>query len=137
MLRLTSRHPVCAICYLAFISLLLSACSPSKPETTVETFYHAVAKLDVDKATELIALDDVPASEVFKVKGVLQMGMLGLAARIKGNDGIKHIEVLESEVDAADKRARVRIKLIFNNGQEQVKVEHLRLEYGKWKIAFQ
>jgi len=134
-MRLSSRW--CAVCGLALVGLMLVACSSSKPETTVEAFYRAVAELNVDKATELMALDDVPANQVFEVKGVLQMGMLGLAARIKANDGLKRIEVLESEVDSAARRARVRIKLIFNNGQEQVSVEHLRLEYDKWKIAFQ
>jgi len=134
-MRLSSRW--CAVCGLALVGLMLVACSSSKPEATVEAFYRAVAELNVDKATELMALDDVPANQVFEVKGVLQMGMLGLAADIKGNDGLKRIKVLESEVDAADGRARVRIKLVFNNGQERVRMERLRLEYGKWKIAFQ
>jgi len=125
----------CAACCLVFISLLLAACSPSKPETTVETFYQAAARKDMDKAIEQIALNDVPANEMLMAKGMLQMMIGMIATGIEGNDGLKQIEILESTLDEDGHSASVRSKLIYNNGEDETTTNHLRREGSKWKIT--
>jgi len=119
-----------------FVGLLLAACSSPKPEAAVEAFYQAAAKKNVDRAAEQVALGDVPDNEMLMVKGMLQMMIGAYAAKIESNDGLKRIEVLETTVDEDGQSARVRSKLLFNNGKDETVSDRLHLEGGKWKIAF-
>jgi len=123
--------------FLILVGVLLAACSSSKPESTVEAFYQAAAKRDVDKVMEQFALGDISGDELMMTKGKVQMMVGQMAAQIEENGGIKRIEVLESSVDKDGDSARVQIKLIFNDGSEQVESNRLRREGGKWKILMQ
>jgi len=121
-------------CFLALVSLLLAACSSAKPETTVEAFYQAAIKRDVDKAVEQLALGEVSDGEMFQAKGKIQMIIGQIAEVIEKNDGLKRFEVLESNIDENEEIAHVQIKLIFSNGEENTDSFRLRREDGKWKI---
>jgi len=114
--------------------LLLAACSSSKPEATVEAFYQAVVKRDVDKAVEQLYMGDVPENELFQAKGKIQMIIGQIAADIEENGGLKQIEVLESEIDNGGQNARVRITVHYKNGEDRSDSLHLQREDGKWKI---
>jgi len=121
--------------FLLLASLLLAACSSSKPEAAVEAFFHAAAKRDVDKAMDYLAFGELSDSELFQAKGKVQMIVGQIAETIDKNDGLKGFEVVESTVDEDGQSARVKLKLIFNNGQEQTDSSKLRREDGKWKIV--
>jgi len=123
--------------FLILASLLLAACSSSKPESTVEAFYQAAAKRDVDKVMEQFALAEISGDQLLMTKGKVQMMVGQMAAQIEENGGIKRIEVLESSVDKDSDIAQVQIKLIFGNGEEQIESNSLRREGGKWKILMQ
>jgi len=123
--------------FLLLASMLLAACSSSKPESTVEAFYQAAAKRDVDKVMEQFALAGISGDELLMTKGKVQMMVGQMAAQIEENGGIKRIEVLESSIDKDGDSARVQIKLIFNDGSEQTESNRLRREGGKWKILMQ
>jgi len=115
-------------------ALLLAACSSSKPEATVEAFYQAAIKRDVDKAIEHLDMGDISENEMFQAKGKVQMIVGEIAQNIEKNDGLKRIEVLESEIDDDGGKARVRIKLHYNNGEETSESLRLSRDGGKWKI---
>jgi len=119
---------------LLLVSLLLTACSSSKPEATVDALYQAAIKRDVDKATEYLALGNIPESELFQAKGKVQIIIGEIAQTIEQNDGLKRIEVLESEIDEEADTAHVEVKLIFKNDEEDTESFRLRREDGKWKI---
>jgi len=132
-MRLPSR--VYAVCVLALASLLAACSLASSPEKTVETFYRAVAEKEMDKAIEQLALGEVSAGEMVLAKGLLQMAIGVLAVEIESNGGLKRIDVLESTVAEDGQSARVRVKLIFNNGKDDTQSDRLRLEEGKWKMT--
>jgi len=116
-------------------ALLLTACSSSKPEATVEAFYQAAIKRDVDKALGHLDMGKVSESEMFQAKGKIQMIVGQIAANIESNGGLKRIEVLESEIDDDGGKARVRIKLHYNNGEDGNESLRLNRVDGKWKIV--
>jgi len=123
-----------SIFWMAALSVLLVACSAGKPESTIEAFYRAAAKGDVEKATELISFGNVPAGQMVQAKGKVQMIVGEMQRRIQANDGLDTIEMVDVKVDEAGKTAAVRSKVKFKNGKEQVENHRLVKEDGDWKI---
>jgi len=120
--------------FLLLASILLVACSSSRPESTVEALYQAAAKRDVDKVMEQFSVAEISGDELLMVKGKVQMMVGQMAAQIEKKGGIKRIEVLESSIDEDGDSASVQIKLIFNDGSEETESNRLQREGGKWKI---
>jgi len=120
--------------FLALMALVLTACSGGKPESTVEDFYRAAAKGDVDKATALISFASVPAAQMVQAKGKVQMIVGEMQSRIQANDGLDGVEILESRQDESGKSATVRAKVKFKNGKDQTETHRLVDEDGGWKI---
>jgi len=115
--------------------LLLAACSSSsKPETSVEAFYQAAIKRDVDKALGYLAMGEMSENELFQAKGKVQMIVGEIAENIEENDGLKRMEVLASEVEEDGEKARVQVKFIYNNDNDHTQSFHLQREDGQWKI---
>ncbi|WP_024890356.1 DUF4878 domain-containing protein [Luteimonas huabeiensis] len=126
---------VLSFLFLACLALGLSACSSSKPEATVEAFYRAAAKGDVERATAQISFADVPANQMVQAKGKVQMIVGEMQSRVEANDGLDAIEVVESEIDEAGDTARVRTRLVFGNGKDTSETHRLVREDGDWKIV--
>jgi len=120
--------------FMAVFALALTACSSGKPESTVETFYEAAAKGDVEKATEQISFSSVPAAQMMAAKGKVQMIVGEMQARIQANDGLDSVEILESKINEEGKLATVRSKVKFKNGKEQTENHRLIKEDDSWKI---
>jgi len=127
------RHSFRAV-FLLLTCLLLAACSSSKPEAATEAFYQAAIKRDVDKAFEHLDMGELSQSELFQAKGKIQMIVGEIAQRVEGNDGLKRFEVVESTIDDDGEHAHVRVKLVFNNGNETNDSFKLRRVDGQWKI---
>lgn len=121
--------------FLACLALGLSACSSAKPETTVEAFYRAAAKGDVERATEQVSFADVPANQMVQAKGKVQMIVGEMQSRVEANDGLEAVEVLETEIDEAEGTARVRTRVVFGNGKDTNETHRLVREDGDWKIV--
>ncbi|OVZ55048.1 hypothetical protein CDO44_22625 [Pigmentiphaga sp. NML080357] len=120
--------------FLALFALVLAACSGGKPESSIEAFYRAAEKGDVEKATEQISFAQVPAAQMVQAKGKVQMIVGEMQNRIKANDGLDKIQVEESTVDEAGKTAQVRVKIKYKNGKDQGQTHKLVNEDGHWKI---
>jgi len=127
----TSVSRLTAFCLLMLATVLLAACS-AKPESAVTTFYKAAAAGDVEKATAQISFSNVNANEMMQAKGKLQMMIGELKSKIDANDGLKKVEVVESNREGDN--ANVQAKLIFNNGKDKTESHNLVREDGKWKI---
>ena len=123
-----------SVFFMTVFAFALAACSGGKPESTVETFYEAAAKGDVEKATEQISFASVPAAQMLAAKGKVQMIMGEMQARIQANDGLDSVDILESKIDEEKKLATVRSKIKFKNGKDQTETHRLINEDGSWKI---
>lgn len=120
--------------FLAAFALLLSACSGGQPESVVESFYEAAADGDVEKATELMALNNVPAAQMMQAKGKVQMIVGEMQNRINANGGLDDVEILESKVAESKKTAVVRVKIKYKNGKDQTQSHNMIDEDGDWKL---
>ncbi|QLF92947.1 DUF4878 domain-containing protein [Pseudomonas sp. ABC1] len=123
------------VLFLGLMAILLAACSGGSPESTVENFYKAAAKGDVDKAIELISFADVGANEMVQAKGKVQMIVGQLQARIQANDGLDSVEVLSSTVNEEGTQAVLNNRLNYKNGKSQEDRVRLVKEKGDWKIS--
>jgi len=121
--------------FLMLLSVLLVACSSSKPESAVEALFKAMSKQDVDKVVELYALGEVPENQKLQAKGKIQMIVGQVAAQMEANGGLKRVDIVESTIADDGQTATIRATIIFNNGKEDTSPIRLRLEDGKWKIV--
>ncbi|WP_337245934.1 DUF4878 domain-containing protein [Luteimonas sp. gir] len=128
------RFRLSAVCFLVLATLALAACSSAKPEATVQAFYEAAAKGDVEKATAQVSFADVPANGMVQAKGKVQMIVGEMQSRIDANDGLDKVEVIESSIDDEGETARVQVRVVFDNGKDLTETHHMVRDDGKWKI---
>lgn len=119
---------------IALFTLLLAACSGGKPEATLERFYTAAAKGDVEKATNEISFDNTPAEQMMQAKGKVQMIVGEMQNRINANDGLDKIEVVSSTIAEDGKSAKVQVKLVYKNGKSSTESSNLLKGDDGWKI---
>jgi len=131
MLPTASLRLFCAGCLL-LASLMLVACSSSKPEVTAEAFFLAIADREMDKVVEMCTFD-VANNQM--LKGKVKMAVDRTADYMEVNEGLRRVEILGSNIDKSEKHANIRVKLIFNNGKDHTEFISLRSEDGKWKVA--
>lgn len=129
------RSRFLSVFFITIFSFALAACSGSKPESVVETFYSAAEDGDVEKATSLISFANVPAPQMVAAKGKVQMIVGEMQSRIQANEGLKDVEIVESKVSEDGKTSTLRAKLKFKNGKEQIENHRLVKEDGDWKIV--
>ena len=125
---------VFSVFFTAIFAFTLAACSGGSPESTIESFYKAAADGDVEKAAEQISFASVPAAQMTAAKGKVQMIVGEMQSRIQANDGLDSVEIVESKIDDEKKTARVRSRIVFNNGKDQTENHRLINEDGDWKI---
>lgn len=108
--------------------LLLAGCSKS-PESTVESFYQAIAKGEITEAQGYVSAQLV----AMLGQGKLSSALAGETERIRGCGGIKSVEVkLQGEGEV-----RTGTSVITYGGKCPTKTENIKLikEDGKWKIS--
>ncbi|MGV8399276.1 DUF4878 domain-containing protein [Pseudomonas aeruginosa] len=118
-------------------ALLLGACSGGKPESTIDAFYRAAAKGDVEAATKLMSFANVPAAKMVQAKGKVQMIVGEMQTRIQANDGLDTMTVVQTQTDEKDENAVVLVELRFKNGKTQKQNHRLIKEDGSWKLLLQ
>ena len=123
-----------ALFFAVIVALMLSACSGSKPESVIETFYTAVAKNDADLALKQISLSEVPSSSMAMATDKLKMLVEAMSEKITENGGLKKIEILDVTLNSDKTQARVKSKLIFKNGQELPNNDTVIKDGSSWKI---
>ena len=113
----------------------LSACSGGKPEDTLEKFYRAAEKGDVETATKQIYLSNVKDAQLTQAKGKVQMIVGEVQGKLKANGGFDSIEAIESKIDPEGKSANLRVKLKFKNGTDKQDNARLMKDSDGWKIV--
>jgi major membrane immunogen (membrane-anchored lipoprotein) len=114
---------------------MLAACSGGKPEDTLDRFYRAAEKGDVDTAVKQMSFASVPAEKMVQAKGKIQMIVGEAQNLIKANGGYDSLEVIESKIAEDGKTATVRAKLKFKNGKDKSDSARLVKEDDGWKIV--
>lgn len=118
---------------LAAIVLLLANLScgifSKSPENTVKSFYKALDKGEVDEALGYLSMETTQTLGYDKWRAALidasrQTSMEG--------EGIKQIEILESDVNGDI--AWVRVEVRYENGTSEVTTLDLVKENDEWKI---
>jgi len=123
------------IALFALAGLLLVACS-SKPESSVESFYHAIAKGDPEKALTYITFTEVAANNMQRAKRRAEMAIDAIQNKIEANDGLKNIQILESNIDGADNTGQFKLTLTFSNNKQDTTTPIVTIhENGRWKLT--
>lgn len=117
------------------LALGLVACSGGKPEDTLEKFYRAAEKGDVETAIKQIHLSNVKDAQLTQAKGKVQMIVGEVQGQIKANGGFDGLNVIESKIAPDEKSANLRVKLKFKNGTEQPDNARLIKDSDGWKIV--
>jgi len=117
------------------IVTVLAACSGGKPEDTLDRFYRAAEKGDVDTAMKQMSFANVPAANMVQAKGKIQMIVGEAQNMIKANGGYDSLEIIESKIAEDGKTATVRAKLKFKNGKDKADNARLAKEDDGWKIV--
>lgn len=108
--------------------LLLAGCSKS-PESTVESFYQAIAKGEITEAQGYVSAQLV----AMLGQGKLSAALSGETGRIRACGGIKSVDVkLQGEGEV-----RTGTAVVSYGGKCPTKTENIKLikEDGKWKIS--
>jgi len=123
------------IALFALAGLLLVACS-SKPESSVESFYQAIAKGDTETALTYITFTDVAANDMPRAKRRAEMAIDAIRNKIEANDGLKNIQILESNIDEAGNTGQFKLALTFNNNKQDTTTPIVTIhENGRWKLT--
>jgi hypothetical protein len=106
--------------------------SAKQPSDTVKAFTEKVEKADYDSAIDCLALNDEEMDEETKAKlsGLLAMGK----AEMEKKEGVKSMEVVSEEIDEEAGTAKVEMKFVYGNGDENTEKYNLVQEDGKWKL---
>jgi len=122
--------------FLSLTVFALAACGGAdKPEDVVQTWYKAAVAGDTEAALKHLYLDEVPADQMAMAKGKVQMIIGEVARQAKANDGLKKIDVLDTNIDEAKQRATVRVRLTFGNGKDKTETVRLRQSDKKWRVV--
>lgn len=127
------------IAFLLLAAFAVAACSGPKntPEGVATAFVERVYKGDADGAIKLTHLpDDSKPGEAEMMQGKIKSMLAESKAMANEKGGVKEISVLSSEIDSRDpNRARVSLKVTFNQaGEKMENVELIQIE-GKWKVG--
>ena len=99
---------------------ILSACNSNTPGGVAEQAVECIQKKDYAGYIDLMYYDDdkVPSAE--EKKQFEDMLKSKAEATYEKKEGIKSYEVVTEEISEDGKEALVRMKLVFNNGEQDV-----------------
>lgn len=120
-----------------FIFLGVAACDGSNtPEKVAESFYSNLASGKVDKAIELIDMNDLEDSEMTQAKAKLT-ALLTMAVEESKKKGVDMGKVTVKNVEYTDNdtKATVTISMSDKNGESTETMSMIKRD-GNWKIQF-
>lgn len=106
--------------------------SGSSPADVTKDILKKIEKADYDGAIKLIAMEGKELDEESKAKltGLLAMGNSEVAKK----EGISSLEVVSEEIDDDNGTAKVELKIVYGNGEEDNENYKLIKEDGSWKL---
>ncbi len=118
-----------------FFSTSCGTSSSSSPGDISVKIMKDTEKGNFDAVINVFATNgkELTDEEKAKLTAMLQMGQ----EEIKKKDGIKSIEVIEEDINEAGDEAKVKMKVVYGNGEEDTDTQTLVMEDGKWKYSMQ
>ena len=119
-----------ALCAALLLIATLVFSGGDSPEDVATDFATAFYKGEVDKVLELTHFPSPAQKET--ALGILREGK----KYFDDKGGLVRVEALSSEIDSDNPdRARVKLRMHFKNGQEEITEEFIRVK-GKWMVSF-
>ncbi len=115
------------------VSFFMACGGSSSPGDKAVKINQKLADGDMDYVMDnlYVGKEDMTDEEKEKVKGLLQMGK----AEVDSQGGIKSIEVVEEKIDEDGKKAKVTLKMVMGNGEEDTDDVSLINDDGCWKLS--
>ncbi len=115
------------------VSLFMACGGSSSPGDKAVKINQKLADGDMDYVMDnlYVGKEDMTDEEKEKVKGLLQMGK----AEADSQGGIKSIEVVEEKIDEDGKKAKVTLKMVMGNGEEDTDDVTMINDDGCWKMS--
>jgi len=90
----------------------------------------------VDDAQHLFALPQVAANGMQRAKRRAEMAIDAIQNKIEANDGLKKIQILESNIDEAGNTGQFKLTLTFSNNKQDTTTPIVTIhENGRWKLT--
>jgi len=120
---------------IAIIGLLLftTSCGSSSPSDVVISYMNDYQNGDYDDVIDALASngEEISEEDTAKLKSMLAVGH----AEIEEKGGIKSMEVIEESINDDATEAKVNLKIIYENGDEDTETTKLVKQDGAWKIT--
>jgi hypothetical protein len=120
---------------LAIIALMVSCSGGGKsPADVSKAFVTSIEKGNVDEAIKMLDGGDKASEEdMTKLKAFLGEGSKQIAEK----GGIKNIEVVSEEISEDGKKADVKLKITYGNGETDDSSSNLILTDAGWKMTME
>ena len=127
-----SRSLVSMLIVVSFFALVSCGGGGAEPSDTVKSFVEKVEKADYEAAFDYLYLGGQEMDEDSKTKlsGLLAMGK----AEMDKKEGIKSMEVISEEIAEDGETAKVEMKFIYGNGDENTEKYRLQKDGDDWKL---
>ena len=121
---------------IATLSMMVSCGGGGKsPADVVKKMNNDMVKGDYDAVIDVLATEGEEIDEEgrTKLKSMLAMGK----GELDKKEGIKEMEVVSEEVAEDGNTAKVTLKIVYGNGEEEEEDYTLLKEDGAWKVRMQ
>ncbi|MCD4790138.1 MAG: DUF4878 domain-containing protein [Bacteroidales bacterium] len=113
-----------------------TSCGTSSSSSPGDISVKIIKDTEKGNANAVIAVISTDGKELSdedeaKLTAMLQMGQ----EEIKKKDGIKSIEVIKEDINEAGDKAKVKMKIVYGNGEEDTETYKFVMEDGKWKYS--
>ena len=124
------------VLFLAMASIMVFAIScggSSSPGDISVKFIKNIEKGNVEAAMEVFAKNGKEMSEddIAKLNALVLMSQ----EEIQKKEGIKTIEIAEEKINEEGTAAKVKLKVVYGNGDEDTQDYKYIMEDGKWKYT--
>ena len=106
----------------------------NSPADTSKAFVKNIEKGNIDAAVRLFkAAETATPEEIEKMSSMLSEG----TGQVESKGGVKKMEVLSETISEDGKKAEVELKIIYENGEEDVSITDLRKTDDGWKLVLE
>ncbi len=116
-----------------FFTTSCGTSSSSSPSDISKNILKNVEKGNFDAIIDVLATNgkELTVEEKNKLGAMFQLAQ----NKIKKNGGIKSVEIIKEEINKTNDKAKVDLKVIYGNGEEDSSAYNFVMENGKWKYS--
>ena len=121
---------------IASFVLLTTSCGTSSSSSPADISKSILKNTEKGNSDAVIAVFSTNGKELSeedeaKLTAMILMGQ----EEIKKKDGLKSVEVIEEKINEAGDGAKVDLKIVYGNGEEDTSTYKFVMEDGKWKYT--